>query len=115
MSLGISMKDVSFSISAGLIVVAGFLAITGLVSDLWDLNEFVFHKYAGYVVVILGITHVALHWGRLVAYFRWRIRGSFRGGRSIRKINNQGGNTNQVQNLPGAQKIMSGEMGNGSR
>jgi len=65
--------DVSYLLSAGLLVLATVTAITGLVSDLWDLNDFVYHKYAAYTVAVLGLVHVYLHWGRLVAYARWRL------------------------------------------
>ena len=115
MNKGISLRDVSFSISAGLIVVAGFLAITGLVSDLWDLNEFVLHKYAGYVVVILGFTHVALHWGRLTSYFRWRIRGASRARRSTKHISDQGGIKGHGLILPSEKTIKPGDMVNEGR
>jgi SagB-type dehydrogenase family enzyme len=47
----------------------------GLLSDLWDLNEFVFHKYAAYSTAVLAMIHVYLHWGRLAGYARWRLGG----------------------------------------
>jgi SagB-type dehydrogenase family enzyme len=65
--------DVSYLLSAGLLVLATVTATAGLVSDLWDLNDFVYHKYAAYTVAVLGLVHVYLHWGRLVAYARWRL------------------------------------------
>jgi len=65
--------DVSYLVSAGLLMVATVTATTGLVSDLWDLNEFVYHKYAGYTTAVLALIHVYLHWGRLVGYARWRL------------------------------------------
>ncbi len=40
MNKGIVRRDLSFLISAFLIVAAAFVATTGLVSDLWDLNDF---------------------------------------------------------------------------
>lgn len=65
--------DVSYLVSAGLLVVATVTATTGLVSDLWDLNDFVYHKYTAYTLAVMGLVHVYLHWGRLVAYARWRL------------------------------------------
>jgi len=65
--------DVSYLISAVLLVLAALTATTGLASDLWDLNDFVYHKYAGYTVAVLALAHVYLHGGRLVAYARWRL------------------------------------------
>jgi SagB-type dehydrogenase family enzyme len=67
--------DLSYSISAGLLALATVTALTGLVSDLWDLNDFVFHKYAGYVLALMVLAHIYLHWGRLVSYIRWRLSG----------------------------------------
>lgn len=65
--------DLSYLVSAGLLVVAAVTAISGLVSDLWDLNDFVYHKYAGYGLAIVAVIHVYLHWGQLVGYIRWRL------------------------------------------
>jgi hypothetical protein len=64
---------VSYLISAVLLVLAAVTATTGLAADLWDLNDFVYHKYAGYTLAALALAHVYLHWGRLVAYARWRL------------------------------------------
>ncbi|MFQ6058385.1 MAG: SagB/ThcOx family dehydrogenase [Anaerolineae bacterium] len=66
-------RDLSFVVSAGLLVVATVVATTGLVSDLWDLNEFVPHKYAGYTLALLALAHVYLRGGRLLAYARGRL------------------------------------------
>lgn len=63
----------SYLVSAGLLVLGTVTATTGLVSDLWDLNDFVYHKYAAYTLAVLALAHVYLHWGRLVAYARWRL------------------------------------------
>ncbi|MFQ5857000.1 MAG: SagB/ThcOx family dehydrogenase [Anaerolineae bacterium] len=78
--------DVSYLVSAALLVVAAVTATTGLVSNLWDLNEFVYHKYAGYTLAILALTHAYLHWGRLVRYARWRL-----GRRALRPRSGQAG------------------------
>ncbi len=69
----VTLHDVRYSISALLLVVAGFAATMGLISDLWDLNEFVYHKYAGYSLAVLAMVHVYLHFGRLTGYARWRL------------------------------------------
>ena len=75
MNTSISRHDLSYLTSAALLVVATVVAATGLASDLWDLNDFIFHKYAGYILASLALVHVYLHWGRLVSYTRWRLRG----------------------------------------
>ena len=74
MNTRISRHDLSYLTSAALLIVATVTAVTGLVSDLWDLNDFVYHKYGGYALAILALAHVTLHWGRLVSYTRWRLR-----------------------------------------
>jgi SagB-type dehydrogenase family enzyme len=66
-------RDISYLISAVLLVLAAVTAATGLAADVWDLNDFVYHKYAGYTLAVLALAHVYLHWGRLVAYARWRL------------------------------------------
>lgn len=74
MNTRVTRHDLSCLVTVGLLVVAAMTATTGLASDLWDINDFVYHKYAGYTLAIIGLAHVYLHWGRLVAYIRWRLR-----------------------------------------
>ena len=38
--------------SAGLLIVAIATILTGIAAHLWDLNDFVYHTYAGYVMVV---------------------------------------------------------------
>lgn len=73
MKTRVTRHDLSYLVSAGLLIVAAVTATTGLVSDLWDLNEFVYHKYAAYALTFMGLAHVYLHWGRLVSYINWRL------------------------------------------
>jgi SagB-type dehydrogenase family enzyme len=66
--------DLDFVVSAGLLASALVTGISGLISDLWDLNDFWYHTVSGYVMGAFAIAHVLLNWGRLVNYgrFRWR-------------------------------------------
>ena len=66
-------QDVDWLVSAGLLLAAAATAITGVIADLWDLNDFWYHTVAGYVMGGLAIAHVAFNWNRLVAYARFRI------------------------------------------
>jgi SagB-type dehydrogenase family enzyme len=65
--------DLNYLVTTGLLVVATIAALTGWISDLWDLNDFVFHRYAGYAMAILAFVHVVLHWRQLTGYARWRL------------------------------------------
>jgi SagB-type dehydrogenase family enzyme len=65
-------NDASFLVSVGLLFTVAVAAITGWVSDLWDLNDFYYHRYAGYAMAILALVHVILHWRLMVGYARWR-------------------------------------------
>jgi hypothetical protein len=67
--------DLNFVSSAGLIVSGLTTGITGIVADLWDLNDFWYHTVSGYVMGGFAILHVALNWGRMVAYAKFRLRG----------------------------------------
>ena len=67
-------QDFDWLISAGLLASVLVTAITGLIADLWDLNDFWYHTVAGYVMGGLAIVHVALNWERLVGYARFRLR-----------------------------------------
>ncbi len=68
-------QDLNYVTSAGLLVVALAAILTGIVAHLWDLNDFVYHTYAGYVMVVFALVHVWLNWGRMVAYARFRLGG----------------------------------------
>jgi SagB-type dehydrogenase family enzyme len=67
--------DLNFVSSAGLILTGLTTGITGIVADLWDLNDFWYHTVSGYVMGGFALLHVALNWGRMVAYARFRLRG----------------------------------------
>ena len=67
-------QDLNYLVSAGLFVVALAAIVTGIVADLWDLNDFRWHTYAGYVMTGLALAHVALNWRKLLAYTRMRLR-----------------------------------------
>lgn len=66
--------DLNYAISAALLIIAVVVIATGLVAQLWDLNDFVYHTYAGYVMTLLALAHVWLNWQRMIGYFRFRLR-----------------------------------------
>lgn len=72
-------QDLDWLVSAGLLLAALVTAVTGLIADLWDLNDFWYHTVAGYVMGALAAAHVVLNWGRLVSYGRFRLRRDERG------------------------------------
>ena len=65
-------REIGLVSSTLLLPATAFLAVTGLVSDALDLNEFVFHKYTGYAATVLVLVHVHAHWPSLVAFWRGR-------------------------------------------
>jgi hypothetical protein len=65
--------DLNYLTSAGILVALVVAAVTGIVAHLWDVNDFIYHVYAGYVLVVFSIAHVAFNWSRLINYFRWRL------------------------------------------
>ena len=69
-----SLHDLDFLTSVGLLGAAVVTILTGIVSDLWDLNEFWYHTLAGYLMTGFSIAHVWFNRSRLVGYarFRWR-------------------------------------------
>ena len=69
-----SLHDLDFLTSVGLLAAAAVTILTGIVSDLWDLNEFWYHTVAGYLMTGFSLAHVWFNRGRLVGYarFRWR-------------------------------------------
>ena len=67
-------NDLNFVSSAGLILSGLTTGITGIVADLWDLNDFWYHTVSGYVMGGFAVLHVALNWGRMVGYAKFRLR-----------------------------------------
>lgn len=65
--------DLNYLVSAGLLVAALGAILTGIVAQLWDLNDFWYHTYAGYAMSVLSLAHVWLNWQRLIAYARFRL------------------------------------------
>jgi len=66
-------KDLDYLIIVGLLLSGLYVAITGLVMDLFGLHRFFLHRYAGYVAAALGGLHLILNWGRVTAYLGRRL------------------------------------------
>jgi SagB-type dehydrogenase family enzyme len=66
-------QDLDWLVSAGLLLGVAATAVTGLVADLWDLNDFWYHTVAGYVMGGFAVAHILFNWDRLVAYARFRL------------------------------------------
>jgi SagB-type dehydrogenase family enzyme len=66
--------DVDFLTTVALLVTVVATALTGVIADLWDLNDFWYHTVAGYAMGVFAVAHVLLNQDRLIAYgrFRWR-------------------------------------------
>lgn len=67
-------QDVDWLVSAGLLLSVVATAVTGMVADLWDLNDFWYHTVSGYVMGGFAAVHVVLNWHRLAAYAGFRLR-----------------------------------------
>jgi SagB-type dehydrogenase family enzyme len=65
--------DLDHLTSAGLLVAVLATGFTGLIADLWDLNDFWYHTLSGYLMGALAAVHVWLNWGKLAAYARFRL------------------------------------------
>ena len=79
--------DLNFVTSVGVLAAGVVTAVTGVIADLWDLNDFWYHTVSGYVMGGFAIAHVLLNLDRLVAYarFRWRtFRGTTRPATPVR-------------------------------
>ncbi|MCA1572402.1 MAG: SagB/ThcOx family dehydrogenase [Chloroflexi bacterium] len=71
-------NDLDWLASVGLLVSVVVTAMTGVIADLWDLNDFWYHTVAGYVMGGFALVHVMFNWERLVGYGRFRLRGAAR-------------------------------------
>jgi SagB-type dehydrogenase family enzyme len=70
--------DLNHLTSAGLLVAALATGLTGVVADLWDLNDFWYHTVSGYLMGALAIAHVLFNWRVLWSYARFRLLGRAR-------------------------------------
>lgn len=66
--------DLNYLTSAGLLLAALASALTGIVAQLWDLNDFWYHTYASYIMVAFALTHVWINWRKMIGYARFRFR-----------------------------------------
>jgi SagB-type dehydrogenase family enzyme len=68
------LRDLDFLTSVGLLVTGIAAAVTGIVADLWDLNDFWYHTLSGYLMAAFAVVHVLFNRQRLMGYarFRWR-------------------------------------------
>ena len=66
--------DISYIVSAALIILLAFTGITGFIQSQLDLRKFVPHKYAAYSTLIMSAVHLYFHAGKLLRYTRARFR-----------------------------------------
>lgn len=78
-------QDIDWFVTAGLLLAVAATAVTGVIADLWDLNDFWYHTVAGYLMGAFAIAHVAFNWNRLVAYARFRVRRGASGDRDSKR------------------------------
>jgi len=66
--------DLDFVTTVALLTTVVTTALTGVIADLWDLNDFWYHTVSGYAMGIFAAAHVWLNRERLIGYarFRWR-------------------------------------------
>jgi SagB-type dehydrogenase family enzyme len=70
--------DLNHLTSVGLLLAALATGATGVIADLWDLNDFWYHTIAGYAMGVLAIAHVIFNWRVLWGYARFRLLGRAR-------------------------------------
>jgi SagB-type dehydrogenase family enzyme len=69
-------KDLDYLVIAAMFLSGMYVATTGLVMDWFGLHRFAYHNFAGYVLAVAAIVHVALNWRRITVYLRRRFRPS---------------------------------------
>lgn len=74
--------DLNFISSVGVLASGLVAGVTGVIADLWDLNDFWYHTISGYVMGGFAIAHVWFNRDRLAGYarFRWQAIRSALGG-----------------------------------
>jgi len=67
------LRDWNYIVIAAMLASGLYVTVTGLVADVFGLHQFALHRYAGYACAALAVLHLALNWGRVVAYLRRRL------------------------------------------
>ena len=60
--------DVDFVTTVGLLATVVATALTGVIADLWDLNDFWYHTVSGYAMGAFAAAHVWFNREQLVGY-----------------------------------------------
>lgn len=68
------LVDLDYLVIVALLVSGLYVAISGLVMDLFGLHQVLWHNYAGYAAATLTGLHLVINWERLAAYLRRRFR-----------------------------------------
>ena len=58
--------DIDFLTTVALLASVVVTAVTGVIADLWDLNDFWYHTVAGYAMGVFAAAHVWLNRERLI-------------------------------------------------
>jgi SagB-type dehydrogenase family enzyme len=61
-------KDLDYAVIAVMVLSGLYVAVTGVIVDLFGLHQFIYHRYAGYVCAGFVLLHVALNWQRVTTY-----------------------------------------------
>jgi SagB-type dehydrogenase family enzyme len=67
-------KDLDYIVIAAMFLSGLYVAITGLVMDLFGLHRVALHPFAGYTFAALVGLHLILNWSRVTAYVRRKLQ-----------------------------------------
>jgi SagB-type dehydrogenase family enzyme len=67
-------RELDYIVIAPLLVSSLYVALTGLVMDLFGFHQFFYHNFAGYITIALVGLHLTLNWGRITTFLRWRFK-----------------------------------------
>ncbi len=62
--------DLDYFVIAALLLCSLYVALTGLIMDLFGVPQFFLHNYAGYAAAGLAGLHLAFNWRRITAYIK---------------------------------------------
>jgi len=68
-------RDLDYIVIAVMLTTGLYVAVTGLVADIFGLHQFVFHAYAGYICAAAILVHIGLNGRRILAYLRRLLGG----------------------------------------
>ena len=66
-------RDLDYLVILGMLLSGLYVAVSGIIADMYGLHRFIYHSLAGYVCGGFIVLHIGLNWPRVKAFLRRRF------------------------------------------